>query len=76
MSCYEDQKPSQGFPGGLMVKNLPANTGDTGLIPGPGRFHVPQSNKAHATQLLSSCAITTEAGAPTAHALQQKKPPQ
>ena len=29
-----------GFPGGSVVKNLPANTGDTGgvgLIPGPGR---------------------------------------
>ena len=26
------------FPGGLMVKNLPANVGDTGLIPGSGRY--------------------------------------
>ena len=26
-----------GFPGGLVVKNLPANAGDTGLIPGSGR---------------------------------------
>ena len=26
-----------GFPGGSMVKNLPANAGDAGLIPGPGR---------------------------------------
>ena len=25
------------FPGGLVVKNLSANTGDTGLIPGSGR---------------------------------------
>ena len=25
------------FPGGSMVKNLPANTGDPGLIPGSGR---------------------------------------
>ena len=25
------------FPGSLVVKNLPANTGDTGLIPGSGR---------------------------------------
>ena len=28
---------SQGFPGGLVVKNLPANAGDTGSIPGSGR---------------------------------------
>ena len=27
----------QGFPGGSVVKNLPANAGDTGLIPGLGR---------------------------------------
>ena len=25
-----------GFPGDSMVKNLPANAGDTGLIPGSG----------------------------------------
>ena len=29
--------PSVGFPGGLVVKNLPANAGDVGLIPGLGR---------------------------------------
>ena len=33
-----------GFPGGLVVKNLPANAGDTGLMPDPGRFHMLQSN--------------------------------
>ena len=27
-----------GFPGGSVVKNLPANAGDTGLIPGSERF--------------------------------------
>ena len=26
-----------GFPGGSVVKNLPANAGDLGLIPGLGR---------------------------------------
>ena len=34
----------KGFPGGSMVKNLPANAGDTGSIPGPGRSHMPWSN--------------------------------
>ena len=29
------------FAGGPVVKNLLANAGDTGLIPGPGRFHMP-----------------------------------
>ena len=33
-----------GFPGGTVVKNPPANAGDTGLSPGPGRSHMPQSN--------------------------------
>ena len=34
----------QGFPGGTVVENLPANAGDTGSIPGPGRFHMLQSS--------------------------------
>ena len=42
-----------GFPGGSVVKNLPANAGDTGLSPGLGRSHMPQSN-------LSLCTTTTE----------------
>ena len=32
------------FPGGPAVKNLPANAGDMGLIPDPGRFHMPWGN--------------------------------
>ena len=32
------------FPGGAVVKNLPANAGDTGTIPDPGRSHMPGSN--------------------------------
>ena len=31
-----------GFPGGTVVKNLPANAGDTGLTPGPGKSHMPR----------------------------------
>ena len=44
---------NQGFPGGAVIKNAPAKEGDTGSSPGPGRSHVPRSNKAHAPQLLS-----------------------
>ena len=33
-----------GFPGGAVVKNLPANAGDTGSSPGLGRSHMPQSS--------------------------------
>ena len=31
-------------PGGPVVKNPPANAGDTGSSPGPGRSHTPRSN--------------------------------
>ena len=41
-----------GFPGGAVVKNPPANAGDTGSSPGPGRSHMPRSNKACKPQLL------------------------
>ena len=64
------------FPGGAVVKNLPANSGDTGSSPGPGRSHVPQRDKTHVPQLLSPRATTTEARAPRARAPQQEKPPQ
>ena len=36
-----------------MGGNLPANAGDTGSIPGPGRF-------PHAAEQLGPCATTTE----------------
>ena len=34
----------KGFPGGAVVKNPPANAGDTGSSPGPGRSHMSWSN--------------------------------
>ena len=37
-----------------MVKNPPANAGDTGLIPGPG------TRTLLATEQQSACAATTE----------------
>ena len=49
-----------GFPGGAVVKNPPANAGDTGSSPGPGRSHMLRSNQARAPQLLSPCATITE----------------
>ena len=36
--------PSKNFPGGPVVKNPLANAGDTGLIPGPGRSHLPRGD--------------------------------
>ena len=32
------------FPGGAVIKNPPANAGDTGSSPGLGRSHMPWSN--------------------------------
>ena len=34
----------EGFPGGTVVENLPANAGDTGSSPALGRSHMPWSN--------------------------------
>ena len=51
MTCWKRQnhrksKKMSGwdFPGGAVVKNPPANGGDMGSSPGPGRSHMPQSN--------------------------------
>ena len=66
----------EGFPGGAVVKNPPANAGYMDLITGRGRSHMPQSNEARASQLLSPRATTIEARAPRAHAPEQEKPPQ
>ena len=49
------QKENKGFPGGVVVKSLPANAGDTGSSPGLGRSHMPRSNWAREPQLLSLC---------------------
>ena len=71
-----------------MVKNPPANAGDTGSSPGPGRSHMPGSNQARAPQLLSlrsrarkpqllsPRATTTEAHVSRARAPQPEKPTQ
>ena len=41
---YRYLKKETGFPGGTAVKNPPANAGDTGSSPGPGRSHMLWSN--------------------------------
>ena len=38
------QRPAKDFAGGTADDNLPANTGDTGSILSPGRFHTPGIN--------------------------------
>ena len=41
---YSQKHSLRGFPGGAVVENPPANAGDTGSSPGPGRSHMPHSN--------------------------------
>ena len=72
------------FPGGTVLKNLPASAGDMGSIPDLGGFHMSQSNETRAPQLLSlrsrtrepqllrSRATTTEACSPRACAPQRE----
>ena len=49
------------FSGGEVDKNPSANVGDIGLIPGPGRFHMPGNDKICAPQILNpdyrACAL-------------------
>ena len=57
------RKDGQGFPGGSVVKNPPANAGDTGSIPDPGRSHEPWSICARVHPNYWACALGP--GAPT-----------
>ena len=49
-----------GSSGDSVVKSLPANAGDSGSIPDPGRSQMPWSNEAHAPQILSLCSRAQE----------------
>ena len=52
--CWQPYQNSiEGFPGGTVVENLPANAGHTDSSPGLGRSHMPRSNQAREPQLLS-----------------------
>ena len=50
----------KGIPGGSVVETPPADAGDTGSIPGPGRSHMLWSNQACAPQLLGLCSGAQE----------------
>ena len=65
------------FPGGPVVKNMPANTGDMSSVPGLG------TKIPHATEQLRPCTTTSEPmmlllkpTCPRICAPQHKKPPQ
>ena len=65
---WEYISPTWDFPGSPVGKNLLANAGDTGLIPGPGRSHMLKNN-------LTPWATATEAHIARAQPLQQQEPP-
>ena len=50
------KKKGREFPGGSVVKNLPASARDMDSNPDPGRPHRPRSSKARVLQLLSLCS--------------------
>ena len=45
------------FPGGTVEKNRPANAGNVGSIPDPGRFHMQWSYLVHELQLLKPMGL-------------------
>ena len=56
----------RGFPGGAVVESPPADAGDAGSCPGPGRSHMPRSGWAREPWPLSLrgqslCPATGEA---------------
>ena len=61
MEVSQILKIELGFPGGSVVKILPANAEDRGLIPDLGRFHMSWSNWACVPHLLSLCSRAREA---------------
>ena len=68
MAIESTLKSIQFFPGGSVVKNLSANSGDTYLILDLGRSHVWQSHQGQTPQPLSLCSRAWEQQIPSPHA--------
>ena len=71
----------KGFPGGSVVKNLPANAEDTGSIPAPRRFPHDMEQPSMGATITEFVpwglySETTEPTCPRAGALQEEKRPQ
>ena len=73
--CSYNKLPSETtFPGGSVLKNLPANLGDTGSIPGSGR----SSGEGYENPLQHSCLgnpMDREAGQVTVHGVRKEVTP-
>ena len=64
------EKKGGSFLGDLVIRNPPANAGDMGSIPSPGRSQVSQSNLASTPQPLSPHSVAREATAMRSHTQQ------
>ena len=56
-----------GLPSGSVVKNSPANAGDTGSIPDLGGIEHVSEKIPHALEQLSPCTTTTDSVEPKTH---------
>ncbi|KAI4537061.1 hypothetical protein MG293_013264 [Ovis ammon polii] len=54
--CFENNW-NKGFPGGSVVKSLPARAGDVGLIPDLGRFHMQSKAAKPVLHSYRACAL-------------------
>ena len=62
------------FPGGAVVKNPPANAGDTGSSPGPGRSHMLRGATKPVRHNYWACALESTSDNYRAHVPQLLKP--
>ena len=71
--CNDKKCHFSGFPGGAVVKNPPANAGDTGSSPGPGKSHMRGATKPMPHNYWA-CALEPVSHNYWVHVLQLLKP--
>ena len=62
MIFNHQERDTEGFPNGSVVKTLSANVGDMGSIPGPGRSHMLRDNEACMPHSLQRLRLGDSAG--------------
>ena len=74
MKEMQIKRTIEGFPGGSVVKNPPADAGDAGSVPDPGRARAPWSNSRPEAVIQGPRATSPEPARPGARAAAQEKP--
>ena len=64
----KEKKHTEDFPGGPVAENLPADTGDEGVLSGWGGLHKPQNHHARAPQPPSPSSRAAELHPLSVHA--------